>query len=47
MKAVGPAARAYNPQVRALNNLLGKLTKRPKLSGVKITTAGFSLELNG
>ncbi len=47
MKVAGPAQREYNPQVRALNYLVGELTKRPKLSGVKITKPGFSLDLNG
>ena len=41
MKAAGPAPREYNRQVRALNYLIGELTKRPKLSGVKITKPGF------
>jgi oxaloacetate decarboxylase alpha subunit len=47
MKAAGHAPREYNPQVRALNYLVGELTKRPKLTGVKITKPGFSLDLNG
>jgi oxaloacetate decarboxylase alpha subunit len=47
MKAAGPAPRSYNPQTRALKYLISELTKRPKLSGVKITKPGFSLELNG
>jgi oxaloacetate decarboxylase alpha subunit len=47
MKAAGPAPRDYNPQMRALNYLVSELTKRPKLTGVKITKPGFSLELNG
>ena len=47
MKAAGHAPREYNPQVRALNYLVGELTKRPKLSGVKISEPGFSLDLNG
>ena len=47
MKAAGPAPREYDPQVRALNYLVGELTKRAKLSGVKITKPGFSLDLNG
>jgi hypothetical protein len=33
--------------MRALNNVVGELTKRPKLTGVKITKPGFSLDLNG
>lgn len=47
MKAAGPAPRHYNPQTRALKYLVSELTKRPKLSGVKISKPGFSLELNG
>jgi oxaloacetate decarboxylase alpha subunit len=47
MKAAGPAPRSYNPQARALKYLISELTMRPKLSGVKITRPGFSLELNG
>ncbi len=47
MKAAGPAPRDYNPQTRALKYLVSELTKRPKLSGVKISKPGFSLELNG
>ena len=35
------------PQMRALNSLVSELTKRAKLSGVKITKLGFSLDLNG
>jgi hypothetical protein len=31
----------------ALNSLVSELTKRTKLSGVKITKLGFSLDLNG
>jgi hypothetical protein len=30
-----------------LNYLVSELTKRPKLTGVKITKPGFFLELNG
>jgi oxaloacetate decarboxylase (Na+ extruding) subunit alpha len=47
MKAAGPAPRSYDPKMRALNYLVSELTKRPKLSGVKITKPGFTLELNG
>ena len=47
MKAAGPAPRDYNPQTRALKYLVSELTKRPKLTGVKITKPGFVLELNG
>lgn len=47
MNAAGPAPRDYNPKTRALKYLVSELTKRPKLTGVKITKPGFSLELNG
>lgn len=47
MNAAGPAPRDYDPRTRALKYLVGELTKRPNLSGVKITKPGFSLELNG
>jgi hypothetical protein len=47
MKAAGPAPCDDTPQMRALNYLVGELTKRPKLSGMKITKPGFSLDLNG
>jgi hypothetical protein len=35
------------PQMPALNYVVSELTKRPKLTGVKITKLGFSLDLNG
>ncbi len=47
MKAAGPAPRDYNPQTRVLKYLVHELTKRPKLSGIKITKPDFSLTLNG
>lgn len=47
MKAAGPAPREYNPKTRALKYLVSELTKRPNLTGVKITKPGFVLELNG
>jgi oxaloacetate decarboxylase (Na+ extruding) subunit alpha len=47
MKAAGPAPRTYDPQTRALKHLVSELTKRPGLTGVKITKPGFALELNG
>ena len=47
MKAAGPAPCDDTPQMRALNYVVSELTKRPKLTGVKITKLGFSLDLNG
>jgi hypothetical protein len=47
MKAAGPAPRDDNPQMRALNSLVSELTRLPKLTGVKTTKPGFSLDLNG
>ena len=47
MKAAGPAPRSYDPKMRALNYVVSELTKRPKLTGEKITKPGFSLDLNG
>ena len=47
MKAAGPAPSDDAPQMRALNYVVSELTKRPKLTGVKITKPGFSLDLNG
>jgi hypothetical protein len=47
MKAAGPAPCDDTPQLPALNYVVSELTKRAKLSDVKITKPGFSLELNG
>ena len=47
MKAAGPAPCDDTRQMRALNYVVSELTKRPKLTGVKITKLGFSLDLNG
>jgi hypothetical protein len=47
MKAAGPAPCDDTPQMRALNYVVSELTKRPKLTGEKITKPGFSLDLNG
>ena len=47
MKAAGLAPCDDTPQMPALNYVVSELTKRPKLSGVKITKPGFSLDLNG
>lgn len=47
MKADGPAPCDDAPQMRALNYVVSELTKRPKLTGVKITKPGCSLDLNG
>ena len=47
MKAAGPAPSDDTPQMPALNYVVSELTKRAKLSGVKVTKPGFSLDLNG
>ena len=47
MKAAGPAPSDDTPQMPALNYVVSELTKRAKLSGVKVTKLGFSLDLNG
>lgn len=45
MVAAGPAPRIYDPKTRAVRYLLGELTRRKGLTGVKISKPGFSLEL--
>jgi oxaloacetate decarboxylase (Na+ extruding) subunit alpha len=47
MVAAGPAPRDYNPKMRGMQYLLGELTKRRGLTGVKISKPGFVLELKG
>lgn len=46
MLAAGPARRHYNPDLKALLDLLSGLGKRPGVSGVVIDKPGFRLELS-
>jgi oxaloacetate decarboxylase alpha subunit len=47
MLAAGPATRHYNPDLKAVLDLLGGLSTRPRVSGVLIEKPGFRLELRG
>jgi oxaloacetate decarboxylase (Na+ extruding) subunit alpha len=46
MLAAGPARRHYNPDLKAVLDLLAGLGKRPGVSGVVIDKPGFRLELS-
>ncbi len=45
MIAAGPAQTQYNPDRRALKYLVSELTKRPEVSGFKLSKPGFSVSL--
>jgi oxaloacetate decarboxylase (Na+ extruding) subunit alpha len=47
MVAAGPAPRAYDPKISKLKYLVGELTKRKGLTGVRISKPGFALDLAG
>jgi oxaloacetate decarboxylase (Na+ extruding) subunit alpha len=47
MLAAGPAKRHYNPDLKAVLDLLGGLRTRPQVSDVVIDKPGFRLELRG
>ncbi len=47
MLAAGPATRHYNPDLKAILDLLGGLAARPRVSDILIEKPGFRLELRG
>jgi oxaloacetate decarboxylase alpha subunit len=47
MVAAGPAARHYNPELKAVLDLLGELRTRERVSELRIHKPGFALELRG